>query len=160
MKNLALEPKCLSKCRLFCTQLLLIGCHIQKLFCKENHLNIKSSRPKIQYSQHIRNSFCCLLMRTSMFLIKIPGRNINNLRCADDTTLVAESEEEITKEYLDESERGDWKSWLKAQHSENLDHGIQSHHFMANRWRNNGNRERLYFLGLQIHCRWWLQPWN
>ena len=31
---------------------------------------------------------------------------------------------------------------------------------MANRWRNNGNTERLYFLGLQNYCRWWLQPWN
>ena len=33
----------------------------------------------------------------------------------------------------------EWKSWLKAQHSENEDHGIQSHHFMANRWGNSGN---------------------
>ena len=64
--------------------------------------------------------------------IKISRRNINNLRYADDTTLMAESEEE-TKEPLDESERGEWKSWLKAQHSENEDHGIWSHHFMANR---------------------------
>ena len=31
---------------------------------------------------------------------------------------------------------------------------------MANRWENNGNSGRLYFLGLQNHCRWWLQPWN
>ena len=38
------------------------------------------------------------------------------------------------KELLDESENGEWKSWLKAQHSENKDHGICSHHFMANRW--------------------------
>ena len=50
--------------------------------------------------------------------IKIAGRNINNLRYADDTTLMAESEEELKKP-LDESERGEWKSWLKAQHSEN-----------------------------------------
>ena len=48
--------------------------------------------------------------------IKISGRNINNLRYADDTTLMAESEE---LEPLDESERGEWKSWLQAQHSEN-----------------------------------------
>ena len=34
------------------------------------------------------------------------------------------------------------------------DHGIWSHHFMANRWGNNGNIDRLYFLGLQNHCRW------
>ena len=49
------------------------------------------------------------------------------------------------------------KSWLKAQHSENEDHGIQSRHFMANTWGNSG---WLHFLGLQNHCRWWLQPWN
>ena len=50
--------------------------------------------------------------------IKTAQRNINNLRYADDTTLKAESERR-TKEPLDESERGEWKSWLKAQHSEN-----------------------------------------
>ena len=48
--------------------------------------------------------------------IKIAGRNINNLRYADDT-LMAESEEELKS--LLKSERGEWKSWLKAQHSEN-----------------------------------------
>ena len=51
---------------------------------------------------------------------------------------------------LDESERGEWKSWLKAQHSENKDHGIWSHYFMGNRKRNSGNSERLYFLGSKI----------
>ena len=50
--------------------------------------------------------------------IKIDGRNINNLRYADDTTLKAESEEEL-KSLLMKSERGEWKSWLKTQHSEN-----------------------------------------
>ena len=49
--------------------------------------------------------------------IKIARRNINNLRYADDTTLMADCEEEL--ETLDESERGEWKSGLKAQHSEN-----------------------------------------
>ena len=39
------------------------------------------------------------------------------------------------------------KSWLKIQHSKNEDHGIWSHHFMANRWGNNGNSERLLFFG-------------
>ena len=53
---------------------------------------------------------------------------------------------------------GQWKSWLKAQHSENQDHGIWSHHFMGNRWGNSGNSGWFYFLGLQNHCRWWLQP--
>ena len=62
--------------------------------------------------------------------------------------------------YLEPSESREWKSWLKAQHSENEDHGIWSHHFMGNRWGNNGNSIRLYFFGFQNHCRWWLQPWN
>ena len=84
--------------------------------------------------------------------IKIAGRNINNLRYADDTTLKWRG----TEEPLDESERGEWESWLKAQHSENEDHGIWSHHFMGNRC---GNSVRLFF-GLQNHCRWWLKPWN
>ena len=65
-----------------------------------------------------------------------------------------------TKEPLDEGDRGEWKSWLKTQHSKHKNHNIQSHHFMANRCRNNGKSERLYFLGLQNHCRWWLQPHN
>ena len=39
------------------------------------------------------------------------------------------------------------KSWLKTQHSKNEDHGIRSYHFMANRWGNNGNSDRLYFWG-------------
>ena len=49
--------------------------------------------------------------------IKTAGRNINNLRYADNNSYMAESREEL--ESLDESERGEWKSWLKAQHSEN-----------------------------------------
>ena len=52
-----------------------------------------------------------------------------------------------TKEPLDEIERREWESWLKAQHSENKDHGIQSHHLMANIWRNSENSGRLYFGG-------------
>ena len=45
--------------------------------------------------------------------IEIAGRNTNNLWYSDDTTLMAESEDEVKKP-LDESERGEWKSWLKA----------------------------------------------
>ena len=80
--------------------------------------------------------------------IKIAGRNINNLRYADDTTLMAESEEELKSLLMKVKEESE--SWLKAQHSESEDHGIGSHHFIGNRW---GNSVRLYFLGLQNHCR-------
>ena len=80
--------------------------------------------------------------------IKIAGRDINNLRYADDTTFMAESEKLkiLLMKVKEESE--------KAQHSENEDHGIRSHHLMENRWGNSGNRVRLYFFGLQNHCRW------
>ena len=76
--------------------------------------------------------------------IKIAGRNTNNLRYADETTLMAESEEELKSLLIKVKEESE-KSWLKAQHSENEDHGIWSHHFMANRRGNNGNSERLCF---------------
>ena len=90
--------------------------------------------------------------------VKIAGRNINNLRYADDTTLRAEGKEELKSLLMKVKEESE-KAGLK-QHSEDKDHGIWSHHFMVNRWGNNGNSDRLYFLGLQNHCRWWLQPWN
>ena len=90
--------------------------------------------------------------------IKIAGRNINNLRHADDTTLMAESEElkSLLMKVKEESE----KVGLKLN--------IQKTKIMASGpitlWQidggNNGNSERLYVLGLQNHCRWRLKPWN
>ena len=78
--------------------------------------------------------------------------NINSLGYADDTTLMAESEEELKSLLMKVKEESE--KFGLAQHSENEDHSIQSHHFMANRWGNNGNSERLYFRRLQNHCRW------
>ena len=69
--------------------------------------------------------------------IKIARRNINNLRYADDTTLMAESEEELKSLLLEVKEESK-KNWLKIQYSKNEDHGIQSHHFMASRRGNSG----------------------
>ena len=63
------------------------------------------------------------------------------------------------KEPLDENEKGKWKSWLKTKHSQNEDHGIQSHHFLANKRGKNGNSDTTSFLGFQNHCKWWLKPW-
>ena len=81
--------------------------------------------------------------------IKIAGRNINHLRYADDTTVMAESQEELKSLLMKVKEERE-KVGLKLN-SENEDHGIWSHHFMGNRW---GNSVRLYFWGLQNHCRW------
>ena len=81
--------------------------------------------------------------------IKIAWRNINNLKYTDDTTLMAENEEELKRLLMKVKEESEKECWLKAQHSENEYHGIQSHHFMGNRWGYSGNSVRLYFWGLQ-----------
>ena len=85
--------------------------------------------------------------------IKIAGRNINNLKYADDTTLMAESEEEL-KRLLMKVQQESEKAGLKLHIQKDKDHGIQSHHFMKNRWGNHGNSDRLYFWEFQNHCRW------
>ena len=77
--------------------------------------------------------------------IKLDRRNINNLRCANDTTLMAESEEEL-KSLLMKVKEESGKAGLKLNTQNNEDHGIWSHRFMANGWGNNGNSDRLYFL--------------
>ena len=91
--------------------------------------------------------------------IKIGGRNINNLRYANDTTLMAESEEELKNLLMKVKEESE-KAGLKLN--------IQKTKIMASgpitSWQinggKNGNSGRLYFLGLQNHCGWWLQPRN
>ena len=84
--------------------------------------------------------------------IKIAERNINNREkyqiCRWHHPFGRKQRR--TKDSLDKSERGEWKCWLKAQHSENKDHGIWSHHFMGNRWGNTENIDRLYFLCSKI----------
>ena len=83
--------------------------------------------------------------------IKIAGKHINNLRYADDTSLIAESEKELKSLLMkvkEESEKVGFKlnmQKLRLWQLVPLFHG--------NRWGNNGNSERLYFLGLQNHCR-------
>ena len=82
--------------------------------------------------------------------IKIAGRNINNLRYADDTTLIAESEElkSLLMKVKEESENVGLN--LNIQKTEITESGP----IMTNRWGNNGNTDRLYFLGLQNYCLW------
>ena len=90
--------------------------------------------------------------------IKIAKKHINNLRCADDTTLMAESEEELQSLLMkvkEESEKAGLK--LNIQKTKILVSGpITS-------WQIDGETMEIvtgYFLGFQNHCRWWLQPWN
>ena len=87
--------------------------------------------------------------------IKIARRNIKNLSYADDTTLMAESKEELKNLLMKVKEESE-KSWLKTQHSKSKDHGIQSHLFIANEknGEKNENSDRLHFLRLQNHCTW------
>ena len=90
--------------------------------------------------------------------IKIAGKNINNLRYADDTTLMEESKEEI---------RASWWKWKRREKKVGLKLNTQKTKIMASgpitSWEIDGETgkiDRLYILGLQYDCRWRLQPWN
>ena len=90
--------------------------------------------------------------------IKVAGRNINNLRYADDTTLMAESEEELNSLLMKVKKESE-KVVLKLN--------IQKTKIMASgpitSWETDGETVKIvvdYFYGLQNHYRWWLQPWN
>ena len=67
-------------------------------------------------------------------------------------TFMAENEEELKSLLMKVKEEGE-KAGLKLNIQKNKDHGIWSHHFMANRWGNNGNNDRLYVFGLQNYCK-------
>ena len=71
-------------------------------------------------------------------------------RYTDDTILMAESKEKLKSLLMKVKEESE-KAGLKLNIQKT---GIRSHHFMANRWGNNENSDRLFFLGLQNHCRW------
>ena len=91
--------------------------------------------------------------------VKIAGRNINNLRYADDTTLMAESKEELKSLLMKVKEESE-KAGLKLN--------IQKTEIMASgpitSWQIDGETMEtvtdFIFGGLQNQCRWWLQPWN
>ena len=78
--------------------------------------------------------------------IKIARRNINNSRCADDTSLMAESKEELKSVLMILKEERE-KVGLKLNIQKNYNCGIWSQHFMANRWGDCGNSDRFYFGG-------------
>ena len=84
---------------------------------------------------------------------KIAERNINNLKYADKTTIMAEKEEKLKSLLMKVKEEGE-KVGLKLNIQKTKIMASSSSHFKANRWGNSGNSERLYFSGLQNHCRW------
>ena len=91
--------------------------------------------------------------------IKISGRNINNLRYADDTTVMAESEDELKNLLMKMKEESE---------KVGLNLNIQKTKIMASGSITSCNIDGetmetvadFIFFGLQNHCRWWLQPWN
>ena len=85
--------------------------------------------------------------------IKITGRNISNLRYADDTSLMAESENELKSLLMKVKEESE-KVGLKLNIQKTKIMASGPHHFMRNKWGKSGNSVRLYFGGLQNHCRW------
>ena len=80
-------------------------------------------------------------------IIKIARRNINKVRYVDDTTLMAESKEEL-KNLLMKVKKESEEVGLRFNIQKTKMHSIWFHHFMSNRWGNNGNNERLYLGGL------------
>ena len=90
--------------------------------------------------------------------LKIAERNINNIRYADDTTLIAECEEEL-KSLLMKVKKESEKTGLKwnIQKTKIMASGPITSWQIAGETMETGTN---YFLGLQNHCRWWLQPWN
>ena len=82
--------------------------------------------------------------------IKIARGSINNLRHADDTTLMAKSEEEL-KSLLMRVKDESRTAGLKLNIQKNENHGIWTHHFMTNKWGKSGNSGIFYLLGLQNH---------
>ena len=117
--------------------------------------------------EYVKTVYCYLAFLISMqstlcpmlgWMCKIAMRNINNLRYADDTTPMAESKEELKSLLMkvqEESEKAALK--LNIQKTKIIAFG----HITS--WQIDGETVetvRDYFLGLQNHCRWWLQPWN
>ena len=100
------------------------------------------------YAEHIMRN---VRLDESQAGIKTARRNINNLRYADGTTLMAESEEEL-KSFLVKVKEESEEVGLKLNIQKTKINGILSHHFMANRWGKNANSDRLYFPGFQSHC--------
>ena len=84
--------------------------------------------------------------------IKIAGRNINNLRYADDMTVMADSKEELKSLLMKVKEEGE-KVGFKLNIQKTKIMASSSHHFMTNRWGNSRNSDRLYFGELQNHCK-------
>ena len=92
--------------------------------------------------------------------IKIVRKDINNLRYADDTTLMAESEEEL-QSLLIRVKKESEKAGLKFNiQNTKIMASCPTHQFRANNWEKSWNSNRFYFLGLQNHCRQWQQLWN
>ena len=86
--------------------------------------------------------------------IKIARRNIYKLRYTDDTTFMAESEEELKKSLLMKVKEENEKVGLKLNIQKTKIMLSRSYHLMGNRWGDSGTSVRLHFFGLQNHCRW------
>ena len=112
------------------------------------------------WKEYIKDVYCHPTYLTSMQSTshEMPGWMKHNLESRLPPEISITSDTQMTQPLWQKVKRNwraswwKWKSWLTTQHSENKDHVIRSHHLMANRWGNNGNSSRFYFLGLKNHC--------
>ena len=119
--------------------------YVKAVYCHHALFNL--------YAEYIMRNAGWFIRNESQAGIKIAGININNLRYANYTTLMAESKEEL-KSLLMKVKENSEKPGLKLNIKKTKDHGILSHHFMVNRWRKSGNSDRFHSLGLKNYCRW------
>ena len=91
--------------------------------------------------------------------INIAKTNINNFRYADNTILMAQGKEKLRNLLMKVNEESE-KVGLEINIQKTKIMAVWLNIFMANRWGNNGNSDRLYVLGLQNHFRGWQQPWK
>ena len=126
-------------------------CHNVQTFFKPlfaqlwNILLAKGSHKPSPYAEVGRSNFCSLMGEVSQTKLELQRGAFKRMR----RILMAESEEEPKSLLLKVKEESE-KAGLKLNIQKT---GIRSHHFMANRWGNNENSDRLYFWGLQNHCR-------
>ena len=91
--------------------------------------------------------------------INIAKTNINNFRYADNTILMAQGKEKLRNLLMKVNEESE-KVGLEINIQKTKIMAVWLNIFMANRWGNNGNSDRLYVLGLQNHFRGWQHPWK
>ena len=151
-----------------------LTCFLRNLYAgqKATELNMDQQTGSTLGNEYVKAVYChpaylTYMQNTSWEMLgwkkqKLESRLMGEISITSDMQmtppLMAEGEEELKNLLMKMKEESE-KVGLKLN-IQKTDHGIWSHHLMANKWGNSGNSDSLYFGWLQNHCRWWLQPWH